>query len=82
MYTLIFYLVDINDNVLYAVHTLQDIATLLGDMNICNCRGEQELAMYLMENYYHHTINGTEFYFSQQNIDNDAMTFTIRYKQL
>lgn len=82
MYKFIFYLVDINDNVLFSTNSLQDIADLFEDSNIANCKNEVELVMYLMDHYFHHIIKDVKYYFAQQNINNISMTFTITYKQL
>ena len=82
MYTFIFYLVDDNDNIIYTTSSFSDIANLFGDTNISNCINEVELAMYLLNHYFHHTINGIKYYFAQQNISNVSMTFTMTYKKL
>lgn len=82
MYTLTFFLTDVNDNILLSTSSLQEIANIFGDQNILNQRNEADLAMYLLRNYFHHVINGVEFYFANQNISNTHMTFKITYKQI
>lgn len=82
MYIFRFFLVDVNDNVLFTTNTFQEIASLFGDPSIANCRNEIELVMYLLDHYFHHTINEVKYYFAQQNINNVSMSFTITYKQL
>lgn len=82
MYTLTFFLADVNDNILLSTNSLQDIANIFGDQNILNQRNEADLAMYLLGHYFHHVINGVKFYFANQSISNTHMTFKITYKQI
>ena len=80
MYTLTFFLTDVNDNILLSTSSLQEIANIFGDQNILNQRNEADLAMYLLRNYFHHVINGVEFYFANQNLRSRINRFNTSKK--
>ena len=80
MYTLTFYLKDVNDNILAILHSIPEIAALFNDSNILNCKNDLELIMYLLENHFHVIINNVEYYFANQDISNTTMTITLTYK--
>lgn len=82
MYTLTFYLKDVNDNILAILHSISEIAALFNDSNILNCKNDLELIMYLLEHHFHAVINGVKFYFANQDISNTDMSITLTYKQL
>ena len=57
---------------------LDAISNLFNDTSIKTFNNTAQLAMYLMNNYFHTTINGVEFYHSNAYFDrNGASIFTF-----
>ncbi|MET4138132.1 hypothetical protein [Pedobacter sp. UYP1] len=44
-----------------------------------DCSSPQTLLLDLISNHYRYILNGTEYYFHQNNIDNVSGKFTVNY---